>query len=103
MATSVPPQPIAEQAPKLAVSVGVPAWLAPLLQGLTFVTLLVFVFTAGIWKGQIDTRLEVLQRASDDQKESLKVIREDLKDLEKSVSRMQGQLEASAPAHKKGQ
>jgi hypothetical protein len=91
-----------EPTTKVVTSVGVPPWLGPLLQGITLVTLLGCVFTAGIWKGQIDTKLEVLQRASDDQKEQLKVMREDLKDLEKSVSRLQGQLEASS-VHKKNQ
>lgn len=97
----VPPARV-ESVAKPATSVGVPGWLAPLLQGLTLVAVLGGVFAGGIWKGQIDTKLEVLQRVSDDQKEQLRAMREDLKDLAKNVSNLQGRLEASS-AHKRNQ
>jgi uncharacterized protein YPO0396 len=80
------------------------------LQGITLLSVIAMGFAAGIWQGQIDTRLEDLQRAREEQKGDLQRTREEqsaelkelaqqVADIGKSISYLQGSLQgANVPA-----
>jgi hypothetical protein len=97
LATSAPSAPIP------AARGGIPEWLSPLLQGITLFSVITLGFAAGIWKGQIDTRLDDVQRVREEQRMELKELTQQVAELGKSISYLQGSLQGSnvpAQAHK---
>jgi hypothetical protein len=93
----------ASSSPILAVRGGIPEWLSPLLQGITLLSVIALGFAAGIWKGQIDTRLDDVQRSREEQRMEMKELTQQVSELGKSISYLQGSLQGSnAPvqAHK---
>lgn len=82
-------------APILAVRGGIPEWLSPLLQGITLLSVIALGFAAGIWKGQIDTRLDDVQRVREEQRMELKELTQQVAELGKSISYLQGSLQGS--------
>ncbi len=93
----------ASSAPTVAVRGGIPEWLSPLLQGITLLSVIAIGFAAGIWKGQIDTRLDDVVRAREEQRMELKELTQQVAELGKSISYLQGSLQGSnapAPTHK---
>jgi hypothetical protein len=82
---------------------GIPEWLSPLLQGITLLSVIAVGFAAGAWKGQIDTRLDDILRAREEQRTEVKELTQQVTELGKSISYLQGSLQGSsvpAPAHK---
>jgi hypothetical protein len=73
----------------------IPEWLSPLLQGITLLSVIAGVFAAGIWKGEIDTKLEDVLRAREEQRMELKELSQQVTELSKSISYLQGTLQNS--------
>ena len=93
----------ASSASTTGVRGGIPEWLSPLLQGITLLSVIAVGFAAGIWKGQIDTRLEDVLRAREEQRTELKELTQQVAELGKSISYLQGSLQGSngpVPTHK---
>jgi len=84
----------ASTAPRVTVG-GIPEWLSPLLQGITLLSVIALGFAAGIWKGQIDTRLDDVQRVREEQRMELKELTQQVAELGKSISYLQGSLQGS--------
>ncbi|HZR58009.1 MAG TPA: hypothetical protein VFA74_14130 [Terriglobales bacterium] len=76
---------------------GIPDWLSPLLQGITLLTVLGGVFAAGAWKGEIDARLDDNVRAREEQRMELKELSQQITELSKSISYLQGSMQISKP------
>jgi hypothetical protein len=77
---------------------GIPEWLSPLLQGITLLTVLSGVFAAGAWKGEIDTRLDDIVRAREEQRMELKELSQQITELSKGISYLQGSMQISKPS-----
>ena len=88
MTPPVAPTPLvssASSAPMVTVRGGIPEWLSPLLQGITLLSVIAVGFAAGIWKGQIDTRLDDVLHAREEQRMELKELTQQVAELDKSI------------------
>src|SRR5258708_36366482 len=74
---------------------GIPDWLSPLLQGVTLLSVIAIGFAAGVWKGQIDTRLDDVLRVGEEQRMKLSQLSQQVAELGKSISYLQGYLQDS--------
>jgi hypothetical protein len=79
--TAVPPA----STPMVSTRRGIPEWLSPLLQGITLLSVIGIGFAAGVWKGQIDTRLDDVLRTREEQRMELKELTQQVVELSKSI------------------
>jgi len=99
-AASLAPTPAAT--PAVSRTSGTPEWLSPLLQGITLLAVIGGVFAAGIWRGEIDTKLDDILRARDGQPMEMKELSQQVAELSKSISYLQGTLQGSKGDGKSG-
>lgn len=78
-------------APAASARAGFPEWLGPLLQGVTLAS----VFAIGAWTGKIDTKVDEVLRAQEQQRLDLKELSSQVAKLNDNLSYLQGILQGS--------
>jgi TolA-binding protein len=66
------------------------------LQGITLLSVIAVGFAAGVGKGQIDSRLDDVLRVREEQRMQLTQLSQQVAELGKSISYLQGYLQNSA-------